>query len=70
MWIIILVWVLAIAIGGALWQRFTKAPTAPMVTVPGQTTTKVRRVLPLWLVVVELLLLVIAIWVTLSMGNR
>jgi hypothetical protein len=67
-WVIVVVWVLAIVIGGALWQRFTKAPM-PTVTVPGQRTTEVRRVFPLWLVLVELILLVAGIWITFSVGN-
>ena len=70
MWIIVLVWVIAIAIGAALWQRFTKAPTAPTVAVPGEVAAPVRRVFPLWLVVVLLILLVGAIWTTFSIGNR
>jgi hypothetical protein len=69
MWIIVLVWVIAIAIGGALWQRFTKAPVAPTLTVPGQSAAPVRRVLPLWLVLVLLILLVAAIWITFHVGN-
>ena len=69
MWAIIVVWVLVIVVGGALWQRFTKAPMAPTVTVPGQRTTEARRVFPLWLVLVELMLLVAGIWVTFSVGN-
>jgi hypothetical protein len=68
MWVIIVVWVLALVIGGALGVRFTKAPSAPTLRVPGQNV-KVRRVLPLWLVLVELILLVVAIWVTFHVGN-
>jgi hypothetical protein len=68
MWVIIVVWVLAIVIGGVLWQRFTRAPL-PTVPVPGERVTTVRRVFPLWLVLVELILLVAAIWVTFSVGN-
>jgi hypothetical protein len=67
MWIII-VWVLAIVIGGALVLRFTKAPTAPTVLVPGQGAAPPRRVLPLWLVVVLFILLVTALWITLAYG--
>lgn len=69
MWIIVLVWVIAIAIGAALWQRFTKAPAAPTLTVPGEGAAPARRVLPLWLVVVLFILLVAAIWITFHVGN-
>jgi hypothetical protein len=69
MWIIVLVWVIAIAIGLVLWQRFTKAPAIPTLTVPGQSDAPVRRVLPLWLVLVLFILLVVAIWVTFHVGN-
>ena len=69
MWIIVLVWVIAIVIGGALWQRFTKAPVASTLSVPGQSAASARRVLPLWLVLVLLILLVAALWITFHVGN-
>lgn len=67
-WQIVVVWVVAIALGGILWQRFTRPPGAPTVPVPGQTVTRPRRVVPLWLALVLLILLAVAAWLTLRLG--
>ena len=64
MWPIIVVWLLAILLGGLLWQRFTR-PSVPMVPVPGQSAVPSRRVVPLWLVLALFILLVAALWFTL-----
>lgn len=60
---ILVVWIIVIAIGVVLWSRFTRAPGASAVTVPGQGFVP-RRVIPVWLVLVLLILLVIALWAT------
>ena len=67
-WQIVVVWVVAIALGGILWQRFTRPPGVPTVPVPGQAVTRPRRVVPLWLALVLLILLAIAAWLTLRLG--
>jgi hypothetical protein len=74
-WIsIALVWIVTLIVGGVLWQRFTRVPVQP----PGLTSrspsspgspdwraaTTTRRVLPLWLALVLLILLITAIWLT------
>ncbi len=64
MYVIVVVWVVAIVLGALLFQRFTRPPTTPTIGVPGQRIAA-RRVYPLWLVLVLFILLVIALWVTL-----
>ncbi len=66
LWIAV-VWAVALVLGGALWQRFTRVPVQSGVfTRTGAPTT--RRVLPLWLVLVLLILLITAVWLTLHLG--
>ena len=67
-WQIVVVWVVAIALGGFLWQRFTRPPGGATVPVPGQTVVRPRRVVPLWLALVLLILLAVAVWLTLRFG--
>lgn len=68
-WHIVVVWVVAIVLGGLLWQRFTRPPGAPTVTVPGQAIARPRRVVPLWLALVLLIILVVAAWLTIRWGS-
>ena len=68
MWQIVVVWIVAIALGGTLWQRFTRPPGMPMVNVPGQTVARPRRVVPLWLALVLLIILAVAAWLTIRWG--
>lgn len=68
-WQIVVVWIVAIVLGGILWQRFTRAPGMPTVTVPGQSIPRPRRVLPLWLALVLLIILVVAVWLTIRWGT-
>jgi hypothetical protein len=72
MWTIVAVWLGVIIVGGLLWQRFTKppmSPTIPVPPVPGEKELPSRRVVPLWLVLVLLILLVGALWFTLQWGS-
>jgi hypothetical protein len=59
---IAIVWLVVVAVGGVLWQRFTRVPvqSSGFSRIPPTT----RRVVPLWLAVVLLLLLVTAVWLT------
>lgn len=68
MYVIAVVWIVAIVLGVILFQRFTKPPTSPTIGVPGQRVAP-RRVYPLWLVLVLFILLVVALWVTLRYGS-
>lgn len=69
MWPIVIVWLVAILLGWLLWSRFTRAPNATTVLVPPSgESAKARRVYPVWLVLVMMLLLVLAIWMTLHFG--
>jgi len=65
-WQLVVVWIVAIVLGGILWQRFSKPPGAPTVTVPGQAVARPRRVVPLWLALVLLIILAVAAW----LGSR
>lgn len=67
-WQIVVVWIVAIVLGGFLWQRFTQPPGVPTMPVPGQTVVRPRRVVPLWLALVLLILLAVAAWLTLRLG--
>jgi hypothetical protein len=72
MWPIVAVWVAVVVVGGLLWHRFTKppmSPTIPVPQVPGEKELPSRRVVPLWLVLVLLILLVGALWFTLQWGS-
>ena len=62
-----IVWLLALVLGGVLWQRFTRVP-AEMGGVGIRSATSTRRVLPLWLALVLLILFCVAVWLTLRWG--
>ena len=63
-WPVALVWIIAVVIAAVLWQRYTRAPA---IGVPSSgATPRTRRVVPVWLALVYLILLVVAIWVTLA----
>jgi len=67
-WPIVVVWIVAILLGGILWQRFTRPPGMPTVAVPGQSIARPRRVVPLWLALVLLIILALAAWLTIRWG--
>jgi hypothetical protein len=68
-WQIVVVWIVAVVLGAILWQRFTRPPGAPTVLVPGQAVARQRRVVPLWLALVLLILLAVAAWLTIRWGS-
>ena len=61
---IAILWFVTLVIGGMLWRRFTRVP-AQAGGLGTRAATSTRRVLPLWLAVVLLLLFGIAVWLTL-----
>ena len=64
---IALVWLVTLVLGGVLWQRFTRVPARPGgVGMRAATTT--RRVVPLWLALVLLMLFGTAVWLTVRWG--
>lgn len=63
---IAIVWLVAIVLGGVLWQRFTRVPIQSAGLAPHSPTT--RRVVPLWLALVLLILIVTAVWLTVRWG--
>jgi hypothetical protein len=64
---IAIVWLVVLVLGGVLWQRFTRVPVQPggLATRSGAST---RRVVPLWLALVLLILLGTAVWLTVRWG--
>ena len=67
-WIsIAIVWLVAVLAGGFLWQRFTRVP-AQVGGVGLRAATSTRRVIPLWLAVVLLILFGAAVWLTVRWG--
>jgi hypothetical protein len=66
LWIAI-VWIVTLVVGGALWQRFTRVP-AQLGGVGLRSATSTRRVVPLWLALVLLILFGVAIWLTVRWG--
>jgi hypothetical protein len=67
-WVAIaIVWLVTLVVGGILWQRFTRVP-ARVGGVGVRAATSTRRVLPLWLALVLLLLFGIAVWLTVRWG--
>jgi hypothetical protein len=70
---IAMIWIVTLVLGGVLWQRFTRVPiqSAGLASrtsgVRGPATT--RRVLPLWLVLVLLILLIAAVWLTVRVAG-
>ena len=64
---IAIVWIVTLVLGGVLWQRFTRVPAQPGgVGLRAATTT--RRVVPLWLALVLLVLFGFAVWLTVRWG--
>lgn len=61
-WSIAIVWVVALVLGVVLWQRFTRVPVQP--TGLASRTPATRRVVPLWLALVLLILLISTVWLT------
>jgi hypothetical protein len=64
---IAIVWLVAIVLGGLLWQRFTRVPIQSTGLAP-RATPATRRVLPLWLALVLLIVLITAVWLTVRWG--
>jgi heme/copper-type cytochrome/quinol oxidase subunit 2 len=60
---IAIVWVVTLVLGGVLWQRFTHVPAQPG-GLGTRSATSTRRVVPLWLALILLILLVTAVWLT------
>jgi hypothetical protein len=68
-WIAIaIVWIMTLAVGGGLWQRFTRVPVQSAGLTSRSSSSRVpatmRRVVPLWLALVLLVLLITAVWLT------
>jgi hypothetical protein len=64
---IAIVWLVTLVLGGVLWQRFTRVPVQSAgygSQAPGRT----RRVVPLWLALVLLIVLITAVWLTVRWG--
>ena len=60
---IAIVWIVTLISGGVLWQRFTRIPAQSR--PPGsRAPTATRRVVPLWLALVLLIVLITAVWLT------
>jgi hypothetical protein len=68
-WLLIAaVWLVALVLSGVLWQRFTRVP-AQLGGLGTGTATSTRRVIPLWLALVLLILFAVAIWLTFRWGS-
>jgi hypothetical protein len=65
---ITIIWLVTLVLGGALWQRFTRVPTQAGGFTSRATAAAPRRVVPLWLALVWLILLMLAVWLTLRWG--
>ena len=63
-----ILWLVTLVVGGVLWQRFTRVPAQPG-GVGVRSATSTRRVLPLWLVLVLLILFSVAVWLTVRWGT-
>jgi hypothetical protein len=64
---IAIAWLVVLVLGGVLWQRFTRVPIQSTRLTPRAPTTT-RRVVPLWLALVLLVLLITAMWLTVRWG--
>jgi hypothetical protein len=62
------IWLVALVLGSVLWQRFTRVP-AQLGGLGTRTGTSTRRIVPLWLALVLLILFGVAIWLTLRWGS-
>ena len=60
---IAILWIVTLVLGGVLWQRFTRVPMQ-VGGVGLRAATSTRRVVPLWLALVLLILFGIAVWLT------
>jgi hypothetical protein len=65
---IAIVWLVVLILGGVLWQRFTRVPVQPGGLGARGASTATRRVVPLWLALVLLILLIAAVWLTVRWG--
>jgi hypothetical protein len=69
---IAILWVVTLIVGGALWQRFTRVPAQSAGLASRSSSSRSpaanRRVLPLWLALVLLVLLITAVWLTVRWG--
>jgi hypothetical protein len=64
---IAIVWLVTLVVGGILWRRFTRVPVQPG-GLGTRSATSTRRVVPLWLALVLLILFGIAVWLTIRWG--
>jgi hypothetical protein len=64
---IAVVWLVTLVVGSVLWQRFTRVPVQPG-GLGMRSATSTRRVVPLWLALVLLILFGIAVWLTIRWG--
>ena len=64
---IAIVWIVMLLVGGLLWQRFTRVPVQSGGFSRAPATP--RRVLPLWLALVLLILLIAAVWLTVRIAG-
>jgi hypothetical protein len=64
---IAIVWLVTLVLGGALWQRFTRVPVETG-SLASRASPPRRRVVPLWLALVLLVLLLTAVWLTVRWG--
>ena len=67
-WPVALTWIVALALVGLLWSRFSRPPVSRAETqapILGSTATRPRRVVPVWLAFVVLVVLAVAVWLTL-----
>jgi hypothetical protein len=62
-----ILWLVTLVLAGVLWQRFTRVPAQPG-GLGVRSATSTRRVLPLWLALVLLILFCVAVWLTLRWG--
>jgi hypothetical protein len=73
LWVwIAVIWLVTLVLGGVLWQRFTRVPVSTgfsrSSTSPASAPAT-RRVVPLWLAVVLLILLIAAVWLTVRVAG-
>jgi hypothetical protein len=61
---IAIVWLVTLVVSGVLWQRFTRVPVQPG-GLGTRSATSTRRVVPVWLALVLVVLFAVAIWLTL-----
>jgi hypothetical protein len=62
-----IVWLVVLVLGGVLWQRFTRVP-AQSRGLASRAPATTRRVVPLWLALVLLVLIISAVWLTVRWG--